>query len=232
MPDRGVIYIVWGDAILPTLNRSRKSLGEHHPELPIHVEFLAPDSTLLDKSRMHRLTPFEETLFLDSDTIVMDRLDFGFEMAAKHGLALSICECPWARRYGGLSGDAVEYNTGVIFFTQTANHVFDAWDTCGREIDSSILFYNGSNLVRMPYNDQAGFAKAIIDTDFNPYVLPYNWNFRPHWHRSFWGPIKVWHDYSEPPADIVQWTNSQSGPGAIIQYADLGSRNAGAAQNR
>ncbi|MDP6885212.1 MAG: hypothetical protein QF830_13855, partial [Rhodospirillales bacterium] len=34
------------------------------------------------------------------------------------GLALCICECPWARRYGGLAGDVVEYNTGVMFFTK------------------------------------------------------------------------------------------------------------------
>ena len=176
---------------------------------------------------MHRLTPFEETLFLDSDTVVLDRLDFGFEMAAQHGLAVSICECPWARRYGGLDGDVVEYNTGVIFFNQKSYHVFDAWDACGRDIDSSILFYQGTSVVRMPFNDQAGFAKAIIDTGFNPYVLPYNWNFRPMWHRTFWGPIKIWHDYSDPPAEVVAWTNNQANAGAIIQFGDLGAHRAG-----
>lgn len=227
LADRGVVYMVWGDKVWPSLDRSRQSLQAVHPELPVHVEILPPDSTLLDKSRMHRLTPFDETLFLDSDTVVLDRLDFGFEMAERHGLALSICECPWARRYGGIDGDVVEYNTGVIFFNEKSRAVFDAWEACGREIDSSILFYQGSHVVRMPFNDQAGFAKAVKDTGFNPYVLPYNWNFRPLWHRTFWGPIKVWHDYSDPPADVVQWTRNQAHAGAIIQFADLGSRTSG-----
>ena len=138
-------------------------------------------------------------------------------MAAQHGLAVSICECPWARRYGGLDGDVVEYNTGVIFFNQKSYHVFDAWDACGRDIDSSILFYQGTNVVRMPFNDQAGFAKAIIDTGFNPYVLPYNWNFRPMWHRTFWGPIKIWHDYSDPPAEVVGLFGARSlGQGTCV----------------
>ena len=29
-------------------------------------------------------------LFLDSDTVVLDNIDFGFEQATKHGLAISI----------------------------------------------------------------------------------------------------------------------------------------------
>ena len=163
--DRGIVYIVWGEKVLPILDRSRISVANIHPELPVHVEVLPPDSTLLDKSRMHRLTPFEETLFLDSDTVVMDRLDFGFDMAAQHGLAVSICECPWARRYGGIRGDTVEYNTGVIFFNQKSYHVFDAWDACGRDVDSSILFYQGTSVVRMPYNDQAEIGRANADTE-------------------------------------------------------------------
>ena len=224
MADRGVVYIVWGEKIQPILQRSIASVNRLHPELPIHVETIAPDSTLLDKARMHRLTPFEETVFLDSDTVVLGRLDYGFDMAARHGLALSICECPWGRRYGGLEGDIVEYNTGVLFFTEKAHPVFDAWEACAREIDSSILFYQGRRLVRMPFNDQAGFAKAVDDTGFNPFVLPFNWNFRPLWHRSLFGPVKIWHDYSDPPAHVTQWSLNQSDPGAIIQYADLGPR--------
>jgi len=81
--DRGVVYIVWGEKIQPILQRSIASVNRLHPELPIHVETIAPDSTLLDKARMHRLTPFEETVFLDSDTVVLGRLDYGFDMAGR-----------------------------------------------------------------------------------------------------------------------------------------------------
>src|SRR4029079_12054427 len=115
---RGILYVKWGPNN-SVLERSLRSVRAIHPELPVHVQELTgpPTPTLLDKARMMEWTPFEETVFLDVDTVVLDRLDFGFAMAAKHGLACCICECPWARRYGGISGDLVEYNTGVLFFT-------------------------------------------------------------------------------------------------------------------
>ncbi len=219
---RGILYVKWGkdNAIL---ERSLASVRTHHPELPIHVHQLPDNSTLLDKAAMFSFTPFEETLFLDVDTTVLDRLDFGFDMAARHGLACGICECPWARRYGGIKGDLVEYNTGVLFFTKKAQPIFDAWNSLVRTVDSSIRFFNQQKqLVTMPYNDQAAFSLAVAQAPTppfpTPFILPFNWNFRPMWHRSWWGPIKIWHDYSAPPPAILAWNKAQSRPDAIIQY--------------
>ena len=186
MAGRGVVYMVWGDwrggcrlirddlraktsqtideAIL---DRSRASIAEHHPELPVHV-VRSPTGSLLDKARLFDVSPFAETLYLDMDTVVLGALDFGFEAARRTGLALCICECPWARRYGGLSGDLVEYNTGVMFFTRQARAVFKAWAGCAADIDSSIVFIHEGQTMRMPLNDQAGFANAVEGTGFVP----------------------------------------------------------------
>ena len=218
MPKRGVLYVKWGpnDAIL---ERSIKSVRAIHPELPIHVHQLAGTPTLLDKAGMFDVSPYEETLFLDVDTVVLDKLDFGFEMAIKHGLACSICECPWARRYGGIKGDLVEYNTGVLFFTRAAQGIFEGWKKYVRNVDSSIRFYNSANqLAVMPYNDQAGFSLAVAEASPPPFILPFNWNFRPAWHRAWWGPIKIWHDYNPPPQEIVAFTQEQSRPESIIKF--------------
>ncbi len=222
---RGVLYIHWGDKT-DTLNRSINSLKEVHPELPVEVKRLPPGSSLLDKASMARFSPFEETLFLDADTVVLDRLDFGFEQARKYGLACCICECPWVRRYGGLAprGDMVEFNTGVIFWTKTALPVFDAWGTYAHRIDSSIrMVMPDGSLATMPCNDQAGFALAVSEMESPPYVLPMNWNFRPAWHRSWWGPIKVWHDYSDPPPGLASIQQGQLAPRAIVQYFQFGT---------
>lgn len=221
MAERGVLYIVWGSYDAKVLERSRRSLAAVHPELPVEVAELAPESTLLDKARMLELTPFDETLFLDADTVVLDDLSYGFDQARRFGLACSICECPWARRYGGLSGDIVEYNTGVLFFTPRAETVFGAWKDCAAEIDSSIVFYNGDTMARMPLNDQAGFAKAVDDTGFRPFVLPYNWNFRPQWHKSWFGPIKIWHDYADVPGDLLGHNAEQAAPDSIVRLSVL-----------
>lgn len=225
MAKRGFLYLHWGDN-RAMLDRSLASVAEQHPELPVHVERLPAAATLLDKARMYDLSPFDETCFLDHDTVVLGRLDHGFGLAVRRGLACCICENPWARRYGGLTaaGDMVEYNTGVLFFTKAValNDLFRRWERLNRTSDSSILFRGPDRALHcMPYNDQAGFALAVDGLEHPPAILPLNWNFRPAWHRSWWGPIKIWHDYSAPPADLLAFTIQQQQPGAVLEYHTL-----------
>ena len=221
MTSRGVLYLVWGQFDRALLDRAIASVREFHPDLPVEIARLGDDATLLDKAGMLDLTPFDETVFLDADTVVLGDLGFGFDKASRQGLACSICECPWARRYGGIDGDIVEYNTGVLFFTKDAKPVFDAWKARVRDIDSSIVFRRGNSLARMPLNDQAGFAMAIEETGFNLFVLPYNWNFRPKWHKSWYGPLKIWHDYEPVPEPIRQRNADQAALSAIIDLSIL-----------
>jgi hypothetical protein len=91
MPDRGIIYMVWGndDRTQRALARSRQSVQSFHPELPIEVIRIEADDRikgLLEKSLMFRRSPFRETLYLDADTVVLGRLDFGFRKAQDFGL--------------------------------------------------------------------------------------------------------------------------------------------------
>ena len=221
MSKQGALYVVWGDVDEAVLERSIASLKVHHPELPVHVEHLPDGSTLLDKARLLDITPYDETLFLDMDTVILGNLDFGMRKGCQVGLAICICECPWARRYTGLAGDLVEYNTGVMFFTNKAKPVFDTWKSLVAEVDSSIIFQAGAEYVKMPLNDQAGFAKAIDETGFVPNVLPLNWNFRPRWHKSWFGPLKIWHDYAPVPDALAENNTRQTDPNAIIGFAIL-----------
>jgi lipopolysaccharide biosynthesis glycosyltransferase len=225
MSERGVIYIVWGrdDATERALDRSCRSLKATHPELPVEVfriEADDPIKALLQKSRMFELSPFRETLYLDADTIVLDRLDFAFLKAEEFGLACCICECPWARRYAGImQGETVEYNTGVLFFCEQARSVFETWAQLAPQIDSSMIFLSSEDhQLRMLHNDQCSFAVAIEQTKFLPFVLPLNWNFRPRYQLSFFGPIKIWHAYEEPPPFFPELRKYYNEPKAIIQY--------------
>ncbi len=225
---RGVLYIIWGEGMEMTLDRSIASVQRQHPELKIHVQRLPEGATLLEKSRMMEFTPFEETLYLDVDTIVLGDLSFAFDKAARFGAACAICENPWARRYGGLGGDMVEYNTGVLFFTKKAAALFDAWKRAAGEVDSSLVhIVNGGEKVQMPLNDQAGFARAVEEVageeggGLQPFILPMNWNFRSQFHRSWFGPIKIWHGYADVPDALLEHNRKQMDEDEVIGFSQL-----------
>lgn len=228
MQPRGVLYIIWGETGRRLSRRSIESLRHHHPDLPVHVvtlpDDLDPHAGLLQKARMLELSPFETTLFLDADTVVLGPLDFGFAQAERYGLACCICECPWAGRYGGLSGDIIEYNTGVIFFTRRMAPLFERWAALAPALDSSFHHVPpGEKIVGfMPFNDQASFAKAVEDTGLLPAVLPLNWNFRPRWQSTFFGPLRIWHEYTDVPQGVLDANRYYAEtPNAVLQCARL-----------
>jgi hypothetical protein len=221
---RGVLYVVWpGPNVERLLERSIASVQKIHPELPIHIQRLPEGSTLLDKARMYDFTPFRETLFLDADTVILERLDFGFDQANRFGLACCICECPWARRFTSLKGlgDLIEYNTGVLFFSHITKRLFDRWASIAKNLDSRLSFLRGDQICVMSENDQASFAEALRTDFYNPYVLPLNWNFRPTWQRLWFGDVKIWHDYADPLPGFLQWNKEQSQADALIQFAKV-----------
>jgi hypothetical protein len=224
MAERGILYIVWGDKVAAYLERSLQAVRQWHPELPVHVERLEgvgdPVQALHRKSRMLEISPFAETVFLDADTVVLGRLDYAFERARSFKVACCINECPWARRYSDptLAGDIIEYNTGVIFFTREARPLFDAWTSAAPMLDSSIEWEEGGRLNRMAANDQAGFAKAMEDTGTCPFVLPLNWNYRPFFHRAFFGPIRIWHDYGDVPDFLIKENAKYLDPATRVRF--------------
>jgi hypothetical protein len=91
------------------------------------------------------------------------------------------------------------------------------WERLARTVDSSVDFLDKSGQIdTMKHNDQAAFASAVEMTGFNPFVLPLNWNFRPKWHRSFFGPLRVWHDPAEPPQDLLKFNEYHEDYNAVV----------------
>jgi hypothetical protein len=220
--NRGVLYIVWGEKIDAVLNRSIESVKKFHPLMPIHVVRGDAQEGLRAKSKMGSATPFESTVYLDADTVVMGNLDFAFERAEQFGLACSINECPWSRRYGPEFGDWTEYNTGVIFFTTAAREVFATWERIAPTTPSKSVWFAASGQQQgSPYDDQASFARAIVETKWNPYVLPFNWNLRPAAYPVVFAPVKIWHDYSQPPHQLELLNQAATGANSRVQVTYL-----------
>lgn len=179
MANRGILYIFWNDRNRKEAAHSIESLKPLG--LPHHIVDLGngPYDYKM-KTRMLDESPYETTLFLDTDTVILDEdLTFGFEMAERHGIAMTIAPGCYARRFG-LKGDLIEYNSGAMFFSKTpaVRQFFEKWKTLSEEYKY----------------DQTSFAKAVDQTGFYPFVLPKNWNYRAEIEDGLvFGPIKIWH---------------------------------------
>ncbi len=224
--NRGILYLVWKGECDPTevLNRSVASIKHWHPDLPYKIVEMPTGSNLLCKSQMFDLSPFDETLFLDADTTVLGKLDYGFIKMQQHGIACCINANPWQRRYYKIEQhpDEVEYSSGVVFFDKRPGvaKVFDRWKA-NHSFDSSSLFMATEGVRRQTYNDQALFTLAIQQEQFNPFILPLNWNLYPKWQKHFWGEVKIFHGYDDIPESLLAWNEKQRAPGAVIQCVAL-----------
>ena len=192
---RGALYIIWGGKHDEVLSRSINSLAKVHPDFPVKIiRFDDNKNGLHCKARMLSLSPFDETVFLDADTVVLRPLDFGFEKAAQFGLACCIAARTWAACTGYCddASETIMYNTGVLFFTNSARPIFTRWE----ELSAG---------PQPGPKGQGPFALAVEQSKINPYVLPLNWNYQHHLHRSFTGPITIWHSYRAPPSNILDF---------------------------
>jgi hypothetical protein len=139
MPNRGVIYLVSGPrSYLGELTTSLTSLRRHEPDLPVtvfsryalprhlradHVVYDNPHHPLKQKVLVLAESPYEHTLFIDTDTTILgpiapvfDRLrDANFAVA--HAPLLDRSQEP--PRVVALENPD-EYNTGVLLFDDSA----------------------------------------------------------------------------------------------------------------
>jgi hypothetical protein len=134
--NRGVIYIAFGENFLKELQFSAESVKRHNPDLhitafvdvPFKSEFV--DNIKLIEARHLRpkidyieQTPYDETLFLDTDVVVdypigdMFELLETFDFAATHDLARKRLKySKTIPEYGAIPYAFSELNTGVMVF--------------------------------------------------------------------------------------------------------------------
>lgn len=131
----GVIYLVSGPrSYLGELRTSVLSLRRHEPDLPVtvfskaavrkdlHVDHVHYDNDLhplQQKVDILAQSPYERTLFLDTDTTVLGQIRPVFEHLDTHGFAVAHASlADYSVRPPRLSAmvDPTQYNTGVLCF--------------------------------------------------------------------------------------------------------------------
>ena len=188
--DKGVVYVATGKKFVDEALISVRSVKKLMPELPVALftdlrelvdtppdgvdsVFLLPEVTKSCLDKMYPLveTPYEKTLFLDTDTYLCERVDELFDVLDRFDIAAA--HPPFRVQYQitDIPECFPEPNTGVILFkkNQAALEVLQRWpEEYKKQLASKIK----------PHHDQHSFRAALYHSDARFLVLPHEYNFR------------------------------------------------------
>jgi hypothetical protein len=223
LPSRGIIYSATGrsyvDEAIASATSSLRFNDYPHlifcdepPEAApatANIEFRIVASSgdpRIDKIRSFRRTPFEHTLYLDTDTYVAG--DIGelfdllqrFDMAAAHAPGYTKCEDE------GQSEAFYDYNSGVIAYrrAQEVDDFFAAWE----KIYSAWLTDPPFPQVPM---DQPSFRRAFWESRLSGYVIGPEYNYRSIFPGRLVGRAKIIHGRNKNYEKLAAYINALPG---------------------
>jgi len=194
----GFLYVAFGDKYRAEAVASAKRLLGFHPDARItivtetdinetifeNVIKKEPFLSYMDKVANMSCSPYDQTLFLDTDTYVCEDISEIFGLLTYY----DICIAPevgrpyWKSLPTGL-GELRECNTGVILFkknTETDN-LFLCWRQTYKEREA------------FDYHDQTSMAIAIAQTNVRFGLLPNEYNLRANHCQVLARQVKIIH---------------------------------------
>jgi len=188
MQKQGILYVANGAAFQKEAVVSMRSVRRHGCDLPIvcrctepeQIEKLVPAgvtleqieplrSGLLVKPQHVTRQAFEETLFLDTDTLIMHPDAFlPFYVLNRYPMALAYAPKRGYSNLRGVVNCVSTYNSGVMFYR---------WDA---EVQSVFAHWKKAYPVNAPprTSDQAVLSNVLWRRDVRVFVLPPEWNCR------------------------------------------------------
>ena len=191
----GVLYVAVGNEFLEEATLSARSLREHMPDIPIAVvhdgetldpvfdtgiKLNDPEYGFRDKIRGIRLSPFERTVYLDTDVYVDSEFNELFTLLDNFDLAASFNpNRDLDTRDLDVPESFPEYNTGVLVYDTTAvADLFERW--ANRYQDEHA-------------HDQPSFRAVVYDSDVRMATLTREYNCLIRYPGKVVKPVKLFH---------------------------------------
>jgi len=205
----GILYIAFGDKYLKELDYSIQSVKKLHPNLPItlftdkpycsdyidNVELKDMKNTRIKQEYLWQ-SPYENTLYMDSDTGVVGNIleSFGlmkrFDIAATHDLIRKDNrKSKKYSDYASIPDGFPEYAGGVILFRKSpaVENFFRQWRKNFR------IWYELTGEIR----DQPSFRVSLWQcSDLHVCTLPPEFNIRSKKYYNITPRIYHWHNMS------------------------------------
>lgn len=196
---RGVMYVAWGKAHVDVARRSAASVKRHNPGLQAAIwcaadddtsgfdqSFVIPPEMTRPKVGALKFSPYDETLYLDNDTMIRADLSSLFDLLQKFDLCgahVMLWHRPRHKRVWQTEVPETfpEINCGVLLYRKDAatDAFFDDWqaayDAAGFKID------------------QPTFRETLWKSDLRFYVFPPQFN-----KRIFEASELIWSDQPKP----------------------------------
>lgn len=197
-PSRGIIYIVTGQKFVDEACRSATSVKKCMPDIPIAlfsnisieselfeqvVPIANPTHGPEDKILNIAKSPYQETLYLDSDTHMVDDCRELFSLLERFDLAA--VHAPYRAQYqvSEVPDCFPEFIAGVLLFRKSkqTEWLFERWVQIYREDGGkplNWLFPGGANLYRNAIPNQPSFRRALYESGLKIVTLPSEYNCR------------------------------------------------------
>ncbi len=175
------------------------------PKALFDIQIQAPSEVGVKQLKMWTLgqTPFQKTLYLDTDTYVADSIWEIFEMLNQFDLALAVTPY-WKVRLRKNGGKIEEkgipicfpkFNTGVIAFKKNPNinHLWMDWAKRHQDWGEG--------------QDQAPFRNTLYQSDIRFGTLPPAYNYRLPYPDGIWGSVKIFHSHDSNLPSLCEAIN-------------------------
>jgi len=215
----GFVYIATGARFIEEAKASVASLKQHMPTAMTccftddinsarpyfdDVQLISsPYRNFFEKIPPLSLSPFDRTIFVDTDTIFAANMCDVFDLLSRFEIA--VASDPFFCGPSGIPACFSHLNTGLIAYQNTARvrAFFQSWFTDYQQEFNSSADKKGCH-------DQISFQRALYNSDLRLYILPTEYNFRivcPQLVR-IWAPVKMMHARHRDLAALAQQLNA------------------------
>jgi hypothetical protein len=230
--DRGVIYIATGSACVAEALVSAASVTKLMPDLPItlfsdrdtadpnidRVVRIEPDrSRPISATKLTHIgaSPYRETLYLDSDTYVCDKLDELFALLQAFDLAAAHSPRRAMHEVDSVPDSFPELNCGVILFRRCAavEAMFSQWaNAFARNLGllqrDEIRWLHPAHERVHVLGDQGAFREALYRSQVRFATLPPEYNCRFSRPGVVDGPVRILHGRGVDLGDVAARINA------------------------
>ncbi|MDY0907447.1 hypothetical protein [Pedobacter sp. CFBP9032] len=202
---KGILYVATGQRYIDEVIHSALSCKKNN-NYPIALvtdsdEYLLPnglfDHLIIKRASysyrdklLIRYSPFEQTIFMDTDTYVCDKLDDLFRILDFREFAIHQADEGYEFQMPNLSNAMPEFNTGVIAYKLTPNveKLIDAWETS---------FETNSNII----TDQYHLRKTLYESEVKFAIFSSAYNFIVSYPNFVIQKVKILH--GRPFNDLI-----------------------------